>query len=716
MITMSRFDQIILARALRKSGLAVALLALALTAGIAAANDDDGNIRLPLDSSTSRLHLGSIDSFDKTPGGIQAARCLLEALEKGRTEAAREALDIYARITPKENFGGEYTALAYFCEYLVADPATRAKMLEDRYVASFFHFFADNDFATLREYLKRKYKIAQIGDEGTPKANRRAGFLEDFILFNNPRRERWEKSSRMIAALALKPGDTVADVGCGPGYFTFKFAELVGPQGRVYAIDTNELHNQYVTALAKKLNFTNIQSVKGRFDGIQVDAKVDCAFMCSLYHIIYATSSESQKDAFIGSIKRALKKDGRFVVVDNGMVENLTLPYHGPYIARELIIGQLRHYGFRLVATHQFIPQRYMLVFQLDPHPVPPSAAPLRSTPGGIEITSKASLIHIPLDAVPDVTVGGRQAARVFLQAIQTRDPRTAEKAAAMYRELVPKEKFGDEYTAFLWFCEFLLQPKARQDALARQKYLGEYVDYLAGKDFAVLKDYLKDRYRLDKDEEILGPPEAEIDADYRPHVTRDQMAFWRDFVLFNNPYREKWEQTSRIVNLLKIRPGQTVADLGCGPGYYTMKFAELVGEQGHVFAVDTNPAHLEYVRDLARKYAANVEPVEGRLNDAMLPAASCDTVVLCSLYGVIYTTSMEMVKDRFVESIRRALKPGGRLVIVDNAVVAPGEIPYHGPFIAKEFVIAQLEHYGFRLVDSAQFIPQRYVLVFAVK
>lgn len=698
----------------RAAGLAAAVLALALTARHAAG--EDGNVRLPITSKMSQLHLGSIDSFDITPGGVRAARYLLDALENGRTQAAREALSIYQRITPQENFGGEYTALAWFCEYLAADEAGRAEMLKDRYAESYFHFFADKDFATLREYLKRKYKIVKLGDEGTPKANRRIGFLEDFILFNNPRRERWEKSSRMIAALGLKRGDVVADVGCGPGYFTFKFAELVGPQGRVYAIDTNELHNRYVAALAEKLKFNNIRSVKGRFDDIQVDAKIDCAFMCSLYHIIYATSSESQKDAFIGSIRKALKKDGRFVVVDNGMVEDQTLPYHGPYIARELIIGQLRHYGFRLVASHQFIPQRYMLVFQLDPNPLPAAAALLRGTPDGIEITSKASLIHIPLDAAPDMTLDGRKAARVFLKAMQTHDPRTAEKAAAMYRELIPKEKFGDEYSAFLWFCQFLQEPKDRQDAHLRQKYLGDYVDYLAGNDFAVLKDYVKDRYRLDKEEEILGPPEAEIDADFRPHVTRDQSAFWRDFVLFNNPYREQWEKTGKIIDFLDVRPGQTVADLGCGPGYYTMKFAELVGKGGHVFAVDTNPAHLEYVRGLARKYAANVEPVQGKLNDAMLPAKSCDTVVLCSLYAVVYTTSMEMVKDQFVQSIRRALKPGGRLVIVDNAVVGEGVLPYHGPFIAKELVIAQLEHYGFRLAKTAQFIPQRYVLAFEVQ
>ena len=88
--------------------------------------------------------------------------------------------------------------------------------------------------------------------------------------------------------------------------------------------------------------------------------------MCSLYHFIYAAASEEERESFIGSIKRRLKPDGSLVIVDNALVEDQTLPYHGPYIAKELVIRQLKHYGFTLVAAHQFIPQRYMLVFKLS--------------------------------------------------------------------------------------------------------------------------------------------------------------------------------------------------------------------------------------------------------------------------------------------------------------------------------------------------------------
>lgn len=670
--------------------------------------------RLRITSRASMLHLGSIDSFDITEGGVRAAKYLIQALEGKQPEAARAAIDVYEHITPKENFGGEYTALAWFCEYLLASGAEKAEMLKNRYVAAYYRFFADNNYAALREYLKRKYKTEKFADHGTRKAHRRLGFLEDFILFNNPRRERWERSSKMIASLGLKPGDKVADIGCGPGYFTFRFADIVGPRGHVYAVDTNDLHCDYVAQLVKQLGATNVTPIQGRFDDVKVDAKVDLAFMCSLYHIIYATSSERIKDNLIASIKKTLKPDGTLVVVDNALVEDQTLPYHGPYMAKELIIGQLRNYGFRHVATHQFIVQRYMLVFKLDPTPPPPSAVPVAGTPDELQLVSKASLIHIPNDAVPDLTSsGGQQAAKLFLAAMEKNDKQAARQAARLYGELIPQEKFGDEYTAFQWFCEYLAAAPAEQETLRSGKCHAEYFQYLAGNDFAVLKKYVQYRYRTDKRLEELGAPGEDDDTNLRPHISDDQMSFWRDFILFNNPKRPQWEKTEKMLDFLQLKPGQAVADVGCGPGYFTFKFAEIVGKAGRVYATDTNKEHLDYIAPLAAKYAPNVEIVASRLNDTRLPPHSVDLVFMCSLYGVVYTTSLEMVTDQFIDSIRTALKLGGRLVIVDNAVVKEGEIPYHGPYIAKEFIIAQMKHYGFRLADSAQFIPQRYVLVF---
>jgi SAM-dependent methyltransferase len=316
-------------------------------------------------SKVSLVHLGSIDTFTITEQGTLAGRFLLSALDDKDLSYARKAKEIYETIIPTEHYGGEYTALEWFCDYLLGTEDSRKQQLADRYHKSFFEFFSANDFATLKEYLTRKYKLKKLADSGTESGRDRIAFLEDFILFNNPRREEWEKTSKIIDALKIQPGTTIADVGCGPGYYTFKFSELVGPRGKVLGIDTVGNHLNYIKSLCSKFDIKNVETIKDRPDSAGVPANsTDMIFMCSLYHIIYTTLTEEVKDRFVNSLKTALRPDGRLVIVDNAVVTQGTLPYHGPHIAKELIVGQLYYYGFDLAEQYQFIPQRYVLVFK----------------------------------------------------------------------------------------------------------------------------------------------------------------------------------------------------------------------------------------------------------------------------------------------------------------------------------------------------------------
>ena len=320
---------------------------------------------IPITSKVSLVHLGSIDSFTITPRGALAGKYLLTTLENQDLASAKKAKDVYEEIIPVEHYGGEYTALEWFCDYLLGTPERRKAQIVDRYQQSFFDFFSANDYENLKEYLRRKYHLGKVPDAETDTGHARIAFLEDFILFNNPRREGWEKTSKIIESLQIQPGTTIADVGCGPGYYTFKFAELTGQTGKVFGIDTVEEHLNYVKGLCTKYDIKNIDTVKDRQDSAGIPANsADLVFMCSLYHIIYTTSTEEVKDRFIDSLKAGLKPGGRLVIVDNAVVADGTLPYHGPHIAKELIIGQLYYYGFDLVDQYQFIPQRYVLVFK----------------------------------------------------------------------------------------------------------------------------------------------------------------------------------------------------------------------------------------------------------------------------------------------------------------------------------------------------------------
>lgn len=320
---------------------------------------------ISIQSKDSITHLGSLDSFEITEAGTQAARFLLNYLNDGDREDARFAVDIYERIIPIENFGGEYWALQWFGEYFLADEDKRRQMLEDRYVRAFFDHMAVDDFAPLKDYMVAKYKLGNLKGAGSKEAIERERFLEDFLLFNNPRREKWEQTSKIMEVLKVESGMKIADVGSGPGYYSFRYSDMVGPEGYIYAIDTVKKHLKYIEEVADRHDISNIGTVHTKSDSIDLpENSVDLITMVSLYHIIYLTSMEEVKDRFVESIKKALRPDGRFVVVDNALVEAGKLPYHGPYIARDLIIAQLYYYGFDLVEQYQFIPQRYVLVFK----------------------------------------------------------------------------------------------------------------------------------------------------------------------------------------------------------------------------------------------------------------------------------------------------------------------------------------------------------------
>lgn len=139
-------------------------------------------------------------------------------------------------------------------------------------------------------------------------------------------------------------------------------------------------------------------------------------------------------------------------------------------------------------------------------------------------------------------------------------------------------------------------------------------------------------------------------------HVMGHQAADWLE-----RPEREDEEAPTKLHNLLKIQPGQAVADIGAGSGYHTFRMARLVGPKGRVYAVDIQKEMLDLIRvKSARLRFDNVEPVLGEEADPKLPEASQDLILLVDVYHE-FAQPYEMT-----EAMVKALKPGGRLVFVE--------------------------------------------------
>ena len=662
---------------------------------------------IPVTSSVSLVHLGMYDFLEENEDARLAASKLMAMLNTGDRKAGQAAAEALRALIPAESFGTEFVALDWFTRYYLAADAEREGMTPDAFTRRYAAYFAADNYAVLKEYLNRRYRFSQEKTEGDLQSSEeRFGLLEDLLLSNNPARNSWEHSDTVLDLLKVKAGDRVADVAAAPGYYTFKFAERVGPAGRVYASDPREKHLAFLADAVKAGGLANVDTVKAGLNDIRVADPVDLVFMSSYYTIVYCTDMEMVKDQFIDSIRKVLKKDGVLAVLNDQYVEKTDTPYRGSFITKQLVISQLKHYGFELIGDRQVNPQRYLLTFKMVEKPnVAGRLADQVTTVGdqdSIRVLSKNSLLHLgSLDSF-DITEGGKRAASDILGYLQTNNLDLIRDALDVYKRIIPDENFGGEYTALEWFCEYFLAGQEQRAAMLTEKLTASYYDFFAADNFAVLKEYLQRKYHL----------EGLKDAD--PLKGQERERLLEDFILFNNPRRESWERSSKIMEVLRLKPGQAIADVGCGPGYYTFRFADIVGPAGRVYALDTNGQHVRYVGSLAEKYdyTKTVVPIISQYDDIMVKDP-VDMAFLCSLYHIIYATSSEKVKDAFVKSIRDVLKPDGSLVIIDNALVEDQELPYHGPYIAKELIVTQMKHYGFRLAETHQFIPQRYVLIF---
>jgi ubiquinone/menaquinone biosynthesis C-methylase UbiE len=126
-------------------------------------------------------------------------------------------------------------------------------------------------------------------------------------------------------------------------------------------------------------------------------------------------------------------------------------------------------------------------------------------------------------------------------------------------------------------------------------------------------------------------------------------------------PEREEEENPKKLLELLKLKDGDVVADIGAGSGYYAFRMAKLVGEKGKILAVDIQKEMLDIIRNRSKKEGvANVEPVQGEEADPKLKDESVDVILLVDVYHE-FAFPHEMT-----EKMVKALKPGGRLVFVE--------------------------------------------------
>jgi ubiquinone/menaquinone biosynthesis C-methylase UbiE len=178
----------------------------------------------------------------------------------------------------------------------------------------------------------------------------------------------------------------------------------------------------------------------------------------------------------------------------------------------------------------------------------------------------------------------------------------------------------------------------------------------------------------------------------------------------FEHPGREVYDRRHDIVDATGVSEGMRVADIGAGTGLFTLLFAEKVGSSGKVYAVDISRVFINNILQRSREAGRhNVEGIVDSASDVGLPPQSIDIAFVCDTYHH-FEKPLEMM-----QSIHRALKPGGRLILVDFRRLPGVSTPWIMDHVraGQAEVVREIESTGFELVDGSDFLRTNYFLRF---
>jgi ubiquinone/menaquinone biosynthesis C-methylase UbiE len=173
-------------------------------------------------------------------------------------------------------------------------------------------------------------------------------------------RDEWQQPEAVIALLDIGPGDRVADLGAGSGYFSFRLAEAVGPSGHVYAVDVDGDMLEYLAEKSRERGAANLTVVKGEPDDPKLpDGEIDLVFVSDTYHHL------EDRPAYFRRLLTDLAPNGRVAIVEydgrSGMASTL-----GHFTPPEEIAREMREAGYEPIANHAILERQSFQIFGPD--------------------------------------------------------------------------------------------------------------------------------------------------------------------------------------------------------------------------------------------------------------------------------------------------------------------------------------------------------------
>ena len=178
---------------------------------------------------------------------------------------------------------------------------------------------------------------------------------------------------------------------------------------------------------------------------------------------------------------------------------------------------------------------------------------------------------------------------------------------------------------------------------------------------------------------------------------------------MFNRKASHPKNKSDQVMDALALQPGQRVADIGVGGGYFSLRFAELVGDEGEVYAVDTKPELLEYVMDGARRRGLNnISPVLVEGEGLLLPEKRLDFIFMRNVTHHIPS------RTKYFRNLKYFLKPDGRVAVIEYK---KGRFfTFRGLFghdVPKEVIKREMKEAGYVLENEFDFLPEQHFTIY---